>query len=172
MEPQSAAGYRKDFKAFARFTGVTSDEAALWALFRLDAGQAATLVLAYQAAMLDKGLSPATIARRVASLQRAVKRARMAGLTKLLLETESPRAEAFRDVRGPGAAGWRKLLDQAEAEAGDGMARTGRNLAILLFVHDRALRRGEVVGIDYPHAWTWAARPSPLWARGSASRSG
>ena len=70
MKPQSAAGYRKDFKAFARFTGATSAQAALWALFRLDAGPAATLVLAYQAAMLDKGLSPATIARRVASLQR------------------------------------------------------------------------------------------------------
>ena len=83
----------------------------------------------------------------------------MAGLTRLLLETESPRAEAFRDVRGPGASGWRKLLDQAETEAGDGTARTARNLAILLLLHDRALRRGEVVGIDYPEDLD-ASRPA------------
>ena len=100
--------------------------------------------------MLDRNLSPATVARRVAALARAVNRARMVGLTRLTLETEPPRAEAFRDVSGPGADGWRKLLERAEAEAADGTPRTARNLAILLFLHDRALRRSEVVRIDYP----------------------
>jgi integrase/recombinase XerC len=148
LKPQSEAGYRKDFDAFARFAGAPSAEAALWALFRLDAGPAAALVLAYQSAMLDRQLAPATVARRVAALRRAVRRARMVGLTGLTLETESPRAEAFRDVRGPGAAGWRKMLERAEAEASDGGIRTARNLAIVLLLHDRALRRGEVVGLD------------------------
>ena len=151
LKPTSVAGYVKDFEAFRLFTGAPSAEAALQSLFRLDTGPAAALVLAYQSAMLDRELSPATIARRVAALARAVKRARMVGLTRLTLETEAAgRPEAFRDVRGPGAAGWRKLLDRAEAEAADGTARTARNLAVLLLLHDRALRRGEVVGIDFP----------------------
>ena len=100
--------------------------------------------------MLDRKLSPATVARRTAALCRAVKRARMVGLTRLTLETESPKAEAFRDTRGPGAQGWRRLHDQAEAEAAGGKPRAVRNLAILLLLHDRALRRSEVVAINFP----------------------
>lgn len=148
LKPQSAAGYRKDLLAFARFTGSPGAEAALWSLFRLEPGPAAALVLGYQSAMLDRRLSPATIRRRVAALQRAVHRARMVGLTRLILETELPRAEAFRDVRGPGASGWRRMLERAELEAEDGTQRTARNLAILLLLHDRALRRGEAIALD------------------------
>ena len=80
LKPTSAAGYAKDFEAFRRFTAAPSPDAALRSLFRLDPGPAAALVLVYQAAMLDRNLSPATVARRVAALARAVKRARMVGL--------------------------------------------------------------------------------------------
>lgn len=146
LKPQSAAGYRKDLAAFARFVGARSIEDALWGLFRLEAPDAATLVLAYQSAMAK--LSPATIRRRVAALQRAVRRGRMTGRTTLTIETDLPTAEVFRDVRGPGSTGFRRLLEHAELEAADGTIRSARNLAIVLLLHDRALRRGEVVGLD------------------------
>jgi integrase/recombinase XerC len=150
LRPQSRAGYQADYRDFARFAACATAEQALWRLLRQAQAVANAMALAYHADMADRGLSPATIARRLAALKRAARRARLAGLTTISLETEPPKAESFRDTRGPGAAGWRKLLDQAEAEAGDGTARTARNLAILLLLHDRALRRGEAVALDYP----------------------
>jgi integrase/recombinase XerC len=149
LRPQSAAGYRKDFDAFGRFAGDTA-EAALWRLLRSGPGPANAAALAWHAEMQGRGLAPATIARRLASLRRAVRRARMVGLTALVLETDAPRAEAFRDTRGPGAAGWAKMLRVAEVEAEHGCLRGARNLALVRLLHDRALRRGEVTGLDYP----------------------
>ena len=104
MKESSVNGYRKDFRAFAKFRGAPSAEDALWALFRLTNAEAALKVLEYQDAMMAAKIAPATIARRVAALHRAVRRGRMVGLTQLTLETETAHAEAFRDVRGPGAS--------------------------------------------------------------------
>ena len=59
-----------------------------------------------------------------------------------------PRPEPYRDTRGPGAEGWRRLLDLARSDAAAGTARGLRDLALLRLLHDLALRRGEAVGLD------------------------
>ena len=150
LRPQSRAGYQADYRDFARFAVCTTAEQALWRLLRQTQAVANAMAMAYHADLANRNLSPATIARRLAALKRAARRARLAGLTTISLETEPPKAESFRDTRGPGAVGWRKLLVQAEAETVDGTPRTARNLAILLLLHDRALRRGEAGALDYP----------------------
>ena len=38
-------------------------------------------------------------------------------MTTVNLEVESPRAEAFRDVSGPGPRGWEQMHELAETEA-------------------------------------------------------
>jgi integrase/recombinase XerC len=148
LKPQSRDGYLKDFNAFRRFVGKTDVEGCLLDLMRLDRGKANAVCLAWASEMAERSLSPATISRRLASLRRAVRRARQVGLTSLDLETDSPKAEAFRDCRGPGSAGWRRMLERAEAEALTRFAKPVRDLALLLLLHDRALRRGEVAALD------------------------
>lgn len=150
LKPQSQAGYRKDYACFARFAGVPSAEAALWALIRLEGKDANALALAYRSHLDARRTSPATCRRRLAALRRAVSRARMVGLCSYDLQVDAPRAEAFRDTAGPGRKGWEKMLAFAagQAEAGGSVER--RNLAIVLLLHDRALRRGEVAALDFP----------------------
>ena len=61
------------------------------------------------------------------------------------LEVDAPKVETYRDTRGPGKEGYRRLLAVAQAQAGP----TGRrNVALLRLLHDLALRRAEAVGLD------------------------
>lgn len=164
--PRSAQGYREDYAAFARHVGAPSAEDALAGLLTLDLPRANALLADFQAAMAT--LAPATIRRRVAALTRAFRRARLVGLTHVAPEAELPRAEAFRDTAGPGAHGWEQLLARAEAEAATGVAGPVRNRAILLVLHDRALRRGELVALNYPEDLD-AGRPA-VQVRGKGHR--
>lgn len=148
LKPSSAKGYRKDLADFARFAGTPTTEAALWRLLRLSPAEANAVVLAYQAAMEGERLSASTIARRLAALRRVASRARRVGLTTIDLEVDAPRTEAFRDCTGPGADGWDTLLEHVRGLAAAGDVKAVRDLAIVLLLHDRALRRGEVAGLD------------------------
>lgn len=150
LKPQSATAYRKDFRDFARFAGAPSPEAALEALVQLGQGDANAVGLAYRAHLEDRQLAPATIGRRLAALVRAVDRCRQVGLTQLVLEVDSPKAEKLRDTAGPGLKGWEALLAQAVEEAAGDEPAPIRDLAIVLLLHDRALRRGEASGLDHP----------------------
>lgn len=158
LKASSQAGYRKDLRAFVRWGWGgwgerATPDAALRAFLRLSAGQANGVILAWAACMQAAKLSPATVRRRVAAVRKVVKRARLIGLTTVQLDVDLPRAEAFRDTAGPGRKGWRAILARAQSEAEAARtptrrARSARNLAVLLLLHDRALRRSEVAGLD------------------------
>lgn len=150
LKESTIRGYLKDLRLFADWAGGGSTESKLWALARLERGPANALVTAYVAHMQDAKLSPATIRRRVAALCRVVAAARRVGITGIALEVELPRAECLRDTAGPGAKGWGAMLELVERRAGMGRRRAERDRAIVLLMHDRALRRGEVAGLDYP----------------------
>jgi integrase/recombinase XerC len=97
--------------------------------------------------MLDRGLSPATVNRRVSTLRRLCKLARRFALITWGLDVDTLRAEAYRDTTGPGRAGWLRLLDAATQAA----ARTAagkRDLAVIRLLHDHGLRRAEVAALD------------------------
>jgi integrase/recombinase XerC len=143
---RTVRAYEADYRDFARFLGVPSPTVALEALVALTQGGAHAVALSYRAHLVDRGLSPATIRRRLAALRGAVKLARQLGRLGWSLEVESPRAEALRDTTGPGLEGWRQLL--AAAVAGATTPKGKRDLALVRLLHDLGMRRGEAVSLD------------------------
>jgi integrase/recombinase XerC len=101
--------------------------------------------LRYKASLLARGLSPATVNRRLAALRSLVKLARTLGLVGWALEVEGLRAEPYRDTRGPGTDGYRRLLARLDGRA-DRRAR--RDRAVVRLLYDLGLRRAEVCRLD------------------------
>ena len=143
--PRTLAAYRQDLEDFRAFTGaVTLEEAAQLFLSR-GLGDANAAALAYRAHLVNRRLAAATVNRRLAALRSLVKLARTLGLVSWSLEVGSLKSETYRDTRGPGRVGFRRLLDELD-ERLDSKAK--RDRAVLRLLFDLALRRGEVVSLD------------------------
>jgi len=155
--PRTRDAYRADLADFAAFAGASIlDIAAQWLLSR-GHGPANALALSYRAHLVERGLSVATINRRLAALRSLVKLARTLGLIAWTLDVSNGKAEPYRDTRGPGRSGFRAMLDQLEQRRD---AKGSRDRAILRLLYDLALRRAEVVSLDVDDvdldAGTWA----------------
>jgi integrase/recombinase XerC len=151
LAPQTRAGYRKDLRDFARFVEAASIEEAIRRVLRLDRGSANAGLASYAAHLCGpRKLTPATVRRRIAAVCRIFQAGRRYGLTDVTPEVALPRPEAYRDTAGPGARGWRRLLEHTTTEAAEGAPIAVRDLAVLLLLHDRGLRRGEVAALDWP----------------------
>ena len=141
--------YQSDYEDFARFVGATSPAAALESLIILPHGIANAAALAYRAYMLERKLSPATVARRLSALKSAVKLARQLGRVSWTLDVEAPKVQTYRDTAGPGR---RRLAGHARAGQGSRHHPAGRrDLALVRVMHDCALRRAEAIGLDLAH---------------------
>jgi integrase/recombinase XerC len=136
--------YTADYADFGRFVD-RSPADALDGLISLEASLAFAVVHSYRTHLLERKLSPATICRRLAALRSAVKLAAHLGRVRWSLEVESPRVESYRDTSGPGDEGYRRLRTAAEQRDG---AQGRRDTAIVRLLHDLALRRNEVCGLD------------------------
>jgi integrase/recombinase XerC len=135
---RTTRAYRQDLEDFARFAAAKdAPTACAWLLSR-GHGPANRLGLAYRAALREKGLSPATINRRLAALRSLTKLARLVGAIDWALEVPNLPSEAYRDTRGPGVAAIRAMLDGAPP----------REAALLHLLYDLGLRRAEVVALD------------------------
>ena len=99
--PNTLRGYLSDLKTFREWLGATSTAAAVEAL--LSAGQAGAnlMTMNYAAALIERGLAGATVARRLAALRSMCKVSRKIGRTNWSLDVEGPWVEARRDMRGP-----------------------------------------------------------------------
>jgi integrase/recombinase XerC len=95
--------------------------------------------------MLERGLAPATVNRRLAAVRSLVALARTLGMVPWELSVAGVRSEAYRDTAGPGKRGTKRLLDAAASRTD---AKGVRDYAILRLLHDLALRRKEVAGLD------------------------
>lgn len=137
--------YRADLDDFAAYLGVPDLDAAAQRLLGAGSGTANALALAYRASLVDRQLAAATINRRLAALRSFVKLGRTLGLVTWTLEVPGLPAEPYRDTRGPGLAGVRRLLRRI-ARRQDRKGR--RDLAIVRLLFDLGLRRGEVVRLD------------------------
>jgi integrase/recombinase XerC len=144
--PRTLKAYGADLDDFARFSGSFDRKAAVEALLSAGQGGANAWALAYRNDLIARELSPATIARRLAALRSVVKLARTIGRVAWTLDVEAPKPEKYRDTRGPGQDGWLRMLAAADRLGDAPKAR--RDRAILRLLHDRGLRRGEVVGLD------------------------
>jgi integrase/recombinase XerC len=147
--------YLVDYRDFARFLSTATqrdltEAQALDLLTGLPNGQANALALAFREHLQGRNLAPSTIARRLSALRTAVDVARTIGRVSWHLAIQSPKVTPYRDTRGPGQAGWRRMLDLATRNA-QASPRGKRDLAILRLLHDLALRRFEVTGLDVEH---------------------
>lgn len=145
--PRTVDAYRLDLSTFAAYVGAGSLDEAAADLLGNGPGHAQARVLGYRAALLDQGLSPATVNRRLAAVRSLVSMARTLGLVAFALEIPGVKTQRYRDTRGPGLSGFRVLL---EAAAGDDM-KARRDTAVLRLLWDLALRRAEVVALDLEH---------------------
>lgn len=142
--PRTRRAYGKDLDDFAGFLEVDSREGAIRSLLEGGAAQGNALALRYKAALLERGLRPATVNRRLSALRSVVALARLVGLSSFRLEVQGERAEPYRDTRGPNVAGVERILAAVE---GDDL-RARRDRALLRLLWDWALRRGEVAALD------------------------
>lgn len=140
--------YRTDLARFTDNLAADTPEAAAHMLIENGNGAANSLALDYRAAMLDEGLSPATINRRLSALRSVVKLARTIGLVAWSLDVPNVKAKTYRDTSGPGASGVRLLLSSVAA---DSTAKGARNRALIHLLYDLGLRRAEVVALDVEH---------------------
>lgn len=140
--------YRSDLADFAIFLGTESLHDAALRLLADGPASANVLVLRYLNALRERGLKSATQNRRLASLRSLVSLARTVGLVNWALEVRGPRTQPYRDTRGPGLDGVRRVLKQL------GRRRTPkaiRDIALVRLLFDLALRSNEVLTLDVEH---------------------
>lgn len=145
--------YRRDLEDFQVFIEADTLEAACWQLVGHGPGPANSLVLDYRNQLSDLGRSPATVNRRLAALRAIVKQAALVGLPDAQgqpigwrLEVKGLKSQAYRDTRGPGTDAFQALLAHAAGQRNQ--AKAARDVALLRLLHDRGLRRGELVVLD------------------------
>jgi integrase/recombinase XerC len=137
--------YRGDLRDFAAFTGSSTIEAAATILTTASHGMANSIALAYRTHLIERGLASATIARRLAAIKSIVRLAQTLGVTSWELQVEAVRVQGYRDTRGAGASGFRRLLAQLDGRQDP---KGIRDRAVLRLLFDLALRRCEVCRLD------------------------
>ena len=137
--------YRRDLEGFRVFVGARDAGEAARLLLSGGHGAANETALRYRTDLVEKGLAPATVNRRLAAVRSLVKLARTLGLVPWTLEVSSVESRPYRDTKGPGVDGYRRLLATLDSRV-DAKGRRDRALLHLLF--DLALRREEVVHLD------------------------
>ncbi|MFC1835950.1 tyrosine-type recombinase/integrase [Thermodesulfobacteriota bacterium] len=156
--PQTIAAYRKDLKDFARFLGVEDgniDEVARLFLSN-GRGSANSFSAEYRTHLEERGLSPATINRRLSALRALVEQAGTLGLVSWELKIKGVKSTAYKDTEGPGTFKVREMLSLLESRKEKSDKKGGtikvprivRDYAIVRLLYDIALRRGEVVSLD------------------------
>lgn len=140
--------YSRDLADFADYIGALNVGAGLEHFLTLAPGEANGVALNYRGALLASGKAPATVNRHLAALRSVVKLARVLGRITWALELSGVEAIAYRDTRGPGAAGFRTLVRSLEQRTD---AKGRRDVAIVRLLFDMGLRRQEVVTLDVEH---------------------
>ena len=151
LEGRSAStirAYRTDLNDFAAFLGATMPD-ALASILSASAGQANEVVLRYRNALLQRGLKPTSVNRRLAALRSIVAFARTMGMIDWQLAIRSVKTQAYRDTRGPGVEGVRAILSKLR---GRGDAKGARDTVLVRLMFDCALRCAEVISLDMEHA--------------------
>jgi integrase/recombinase XerC len=143
--PRTLAAYRADLEDFRCHTGTSTAAAAAWQLLAYPQDIASVLVRLYEWEMIKRGLQPATINRRLATLRSLVKLANTQGLVTWILPVESVPVPPHGDMCQPDRDGFRALLEAAGAQPGP---KGLRDVALLRLLHDLGLRRSEVVRLD------------------------
>ncbi len=135
--------YRQDLDQFFR---QDAGAAAVHAFLALPVPEIALRLAQWRAEMLSRGLSAATINRRLAAVKSLLKFSFRLGYCQTdgrgLVDGE--RVEPYRDTRGTDLANLKRLLVVPDRTT----VRGGRDFALLRLLIDNALRRAEVCALD------------------------
>lgn len=159
--PQTLRAYASDLKGFADWMKAGPAGAAINALLAMGPGEANETVRSYRSAMVDRGVAPATINRRLSALRSLVTLGKEFGYVTFDLATKNVRAETYRDTRGPEPDVMLALLEHAMGQ--EHRAKAARDVAVFLLLgYGSALRRNEVVQLDIEHFDVRSARLNVL----------
>lgn len=136
--------YQADIKHFAAFVGASTAEEAAFKLIGKGDTNANAVVLRYKVAMVEDGLSSATVARRLSALKALAKLAALTGCTRCNITVRSPKVVTYRDTRGPSRSDMRSMLEGANGDS----PKAKRDAALIRLLYDMALRSCEVLGLD------------------------
>jgi integrase/recombinase XerC len=106
---QTLRAYSNDLRHFSDWLGeflgplTLSTAQAVTTLLTQSQGEANEIVRAYRSAMIERGLSPSTINRRLSALRSLVALGNELGFVTFDLATRNVRAEAYRDMHGHGS---------------------------------------------------------------------
>ena len=135
ISPRSLAAYGADLDALAGFLGVETRGDVAREIVSGGPGEANRLVLAWRGAMLDAGLAPKTVNRRLSAVRSLLKVARLLGLIEWGIDVKGVRAKVMRDVRGLPWATYQERIANPDIPV--------RDLAMLRLMGDRGLRSQE-----------------------------
>lgn len=163
----TAENYRTDLNDFCRFGGGPD---FLRRFVRSSSIRGNATVLDYKADMLRRELSPNTINRRLSSLRSLLKIARVLGECTWTMEIEGVPTRTVRDTEGLSLKRARALLKALSKEVEQGVKpeRAARDHALVKVALDHALRRSEIVGIQWPKDVDFDNRK--LYLRGKGDR--
>ena len=126
---------------FIRTIGVAASPTMVGEFLSLSQTQAVSLVLQYQAKLMDSGLTPSTINVRLSALKSLVNHARKVGRCEFtLVDVRSRQVEVYRDTSGLPPEGISQILATCNQNTLKGV----RDYAVLRLLWGNALRRGEV----------------------------
>jgi integrase/recombinase XerC len=163
--PHTVRAYGRDLAHFAKWSDATTAGEAMTKLLARSMGEANELLHAYRGAMLDAGLAPSTVNRRLSALRSIVQLGRTFGLVTWSLEVSGVKSKAYRDTKGPGIDGVAAVKRQAAKHSSP--AKAARDVAIVRVLFDLALRRGEVAALDLKDL---DIRAGQLWVMGKGRR--
>jgi len=158
--------YERDLDTFVSWAGANDAQDAVDALIRDGNGPANLSAHAWRADMLEAGLAPSTVNRRLSALRSVVNMANRIGIIEWTLSVEGVKGTTtYRDTRGPGVANIRAMLESCDRDTEKGR----RDYALIRLMFDRGLRRGEVVTLDRVHV-DLEARTVAVMAKGRWDR--
>ena len=138
--------YRSAIRDF--FTAVAESEPSsdiLAQFLTLDQPQAFELASQYHGSLIEKGLAPATINRKLAAIKSLVSYAAECGKCHYTLtNVKSEKLKPYRDTSGISSDAFKRMLAVVDADTLKGK----RDYAILLLLWGNARRRSELVGTN------------------------
>ncbi len=139
--------YKKDWQDFQRFVGAATEKEAALNFVAGSLAEGNYIALQYRQHLVNRGLQPTTINRKLAALRSLSDMAYTLGMVNWRVRIKNQKVlDASRDTQGPGKTGVQKLREEVSKRTD---AKGLRDKAIIHLLFDLALRRSEVVGIDF-----------------------
>jgi integrase/recombinase XerC len=143
--PKTVEAYAADLLDFTSFLQQPSPVKGISHLLSQNGRDANVTIFSYRAALIDRGLQPSTVNRRLSALRSLITLAKALGVVDWSVIAPNLRVQPYRDTRGPSRPQIRQLFRHVLTTGGK---RGIRDYALLRLLYDCALRRNEAVTLD------------------------